>query len=262
MFDMTFILYLLIFFTSLSGFLIFTWWWYKNQGATVVYAYITLLFASESVVHFIHAVGRYYRMIGEIDSVSALYNSVVWPSRLVFHFFILLAIVIHVSHRIYLQVKRRKAFLKRKFAHPDEDFKEEILIIDDNEAVAEVLEKTLRLVFPNIVIHSVPDAEKALKLFRRDVDINLVLTDIYLPGGISGFEFCKIVKEECPWTIIIAMTGYPDKYEFWTARAAGFDDYFQKPFDVKSLIDTVRREFETLERWKLTKTKHRMGGKK
>jgi CheY-like chemotaxis protein len=67
---------------------------------------------------------------------------------------------------------------------------------------------------------------------------------------MNGFELCEIIKYKCPWTIVIAITGYPLKYEFMKVKEVGFDDYIEKPFPIKVIVGIVRRELHRIVAWK------------
>jgi CheY-like chemotaxis protein len=250
--DITFWAYALTSGVALVGFFVFTWWWRRNQRATTVYIYFTLLLGIEALVQGMHAYMRYLRMTGQDELMVAIRSSAFWPGRIILEFIIITCIVIHVIHRIHIQTMRKRLFEKRKVETPDTEFTEEIIIVDDHEEVVEMLSGHLKNAFPNITIYAAKTAEEGLELFKEHNEVNLLLTDLMLPN-MNGFELCRTIKENCPWTIVIAMTGYGYIYEFWTAREAGFDDYFAKPFKIADFLEAIRREFETLRRWKRTR---------
>jgi CheY-like chemotaxis protein len=246
--DPTFWIYGLTGITSFLGFLLFSWWWWKNRRASAMYAYITVLYASIAFMMSINAYARHLRC-QSIPEFHEFTSTTFWSLRVLFLSFVVLAIFLHVFSKILVALERRKFFFERRHLTPDEEFKYEIMIVDDHEAVVHVLKKGLHMVFPNIVIHHAHTGEDALKMFGKNININFVLTDLYLPM-MNGFELCETIKRECPWTVLIAMTGYPLNFELLEARRYGFDDYLQKPFKVSEIIDVARREFSKLEKWK------------
>ena len=82
------------------------------------------------------------------------------------------------------------------------------------------------------------EADEALDRDRIDI----ILLDIALPGE-GGIEFCRRTRkrEEYREIPIIALTAYPD--QIWRDRVieAGCTDYVGKPFEPKTLIETVRK---------------------
>lgn len=247
----TFILYAAAALFSSLGFGLFVWWGFNRRGVTKVYAYITLLFLAVAIEQSIEAIGYFFWSIGSPLTVDIV-NSKLWPLKTFFVFFVMMTIVVYISSRIWYQSKRTKAIQKREIADPD--FRQEILIIDDQEQVIEIVTLGLKHAFKNITIYTCNSGEKGLEIFREHPNINLILTDILLPK-MNGFELCTIVKQECPGVIMIGMTGYLSSYEFWAAREIGFDDYVQKPFKVVEIVKIVREEFHRLERWKKIRRK-------
>ncbi|CAN5261737.1 N/A [soil metagenome] len=70
----------------------------------------------------------------------------------------------------------------------------------------------------------------------------LVLTDLMLPG-IDGFQLAAMLKHDPRYSDIpvIACTASGILNDEARARAAGCDDYLQKPFELDQLIATVAR---------------------
>ncbi len=50
--------------------------------------------------------------------------------------------------------------------------------------------------------------------------------------------------------IIYAITGYASLFELADCREAGFDDYFQKPVEMKTLLKADQDAFKKIDRWK------------
>ena len=82
------------------------------------------------------------------------------------------------------------------------------------------------------------EADEALDKAKIDI----ILLDIALPGE-DGMTFCRRTREREEYrnTPIIALTAYPD--QIWRDKAieAGCTDYVGKPFEPKTLIETVRK---------------------
>lgn len=242
--DIFFLMHAAISVVTAVGFCLFAWWWWKNRKATPVYAYITFLFLTEVLMHINLLPG----------DKPLLHNYEAWV--LFFHGAVLTGIVFHVVKKIIGDHKRRKKFMVRKRTPLDKDFKEEVLIIDDSEEVIDILRRGMAMVFPNLKIHTAYNANDALDIFYENTDINLIITDINLPR-MNGFELCEVVKKQCPWTVMVAMTGYSDDYEFWNAREIGFDDYIAKPFGLKDIAAILRRELAKISRWKSSRLQNR-----
>ncbi len=121
-----------------------------------------------------------------------------------------------------------------------------ILIVDDEKAILNLLKQVfLRAGFVAVPAES---AEEALKVLEQE-EIYVMFLDLKLPG-MNGIELCRRIKKERPMAIVFAVTGYASLFELANCRAAGFEDYFKKPADIKTLVKVANDAFERLERWK------------
>lgn len=107
----------------------------------------------------------------------------------------------------------------------------EILIVDDEEAINELLKRHLKLIGHQC--EQAFDGKEALeKINERHFD--LILLDVMLPY-ISGFELIKKIKD-IPVIFLTAKDGMEDKLEGLTS---GAEDYVVKPFDMMELIARI-----------------------
>jgi CheY-like chemotaxis protein len=114
-----------------------------------------------------------------------------------------------------------------------------ILIVDDNEAAADVLGKLLA--FRGHTTNIVHDGESVVDALSSCMP-HIALIDIGLPG-ISGYEVArKIRKNGCPIPLI-AITGYGQESDRQKAFDAGFDHHLTKPV----LLADIERIFSSLE---------------
>lgn len=250
MVDFTLFMYASTSLISFAGFILFYLWWWEAKGATVVYAYLTLLFGSESIIYFMESINRYSLKMDNIIYFLNLYLNQFWGLKFIFHLLILSFIVFSGISHLY-NVKKRIKIIENCDLN-DKKLKEEIMIVDDKIELRNLIKKNLLLSFPNLIIHEAHNAESALKIFNENKMIDLIITDLYLPK-MSGFDLCRILKHKCPWVIVIAMTGYPLIYELYKAREIGFDDYIKKPFYMQEIISIVKREIEKVIAWRKIK---------
>ena len=115
-----------------------------------------------------------------------------------------------------------------------------VLVVDDDPAVLELVERTLERA--GIACETLSDAQKALSLLR-DQRFAVVLTDIRMPG-ISGIELYRRVRHLCPDTHFIVITGLADTQIAIEALKAGFFDYLMKPLNLDELVLSVERAIE------------------
>ncbi len=81
-----------------------------------------------------------------------------------------------------------------------------ILIAEDQDSVLQVLTKILEAA--GYQIATAPSGDKALELFHRDPDFDLLLTDIVMPGELMGTDLAKALRALNPDLPVVFMSGY------------------------------------------------------
>lgn len=114
---------------------------------------------------------------------------------------------------------------------------ETVLVVDDEEAVAESVAALLRHL--GFHVFEALSSREALDILREK-RITFLLTDIKMPG-MNGFELIEHVKKEFPSVCIIAMTGYLREYSYVDVVNAGATDFINKPFGIEELEAKIRR---------------------
>jgi two-component system, OmpR family, response regulator MtrA len=113
--------------------------------------------------------------------------------------------------------------------------KARILVVDDDEALAEMIGIVLR----NDGFEAVfcADGGQALDVFRSSKP-DLVLLDLMLPG-MDGIEVCRQVRAESDVPIVM-LTAKADTSDVVRGLESGADDYVPKPFKPAELVARVR----------------------
>ncbi|MFI3237842.1 MAG: response regulator transcription factor [Lachnospiraceae bacterium] len=113
--------------------------------------------------------------------------------------------------------------------------KQKILIVDDDENIAELLSLYLtKECFDTKIVH---DGESALIEHSR-FEPNLVLLDLMLPG-IDGYQVCREIRATKA-TPIIMLSAKGEVFDKVLGLELGADDYVEKPFDSKELVARVK----------------------
>ncbi len=120
-----------------------------------------------------------------------------------------------------------------------------VLLVEDETSVRRVAKRTLERLGYSVIEAS--DGEEALEAWAENRDgIDLVLTDIVMPGRISGRALARKLREESPGQRVALMTGYDPEVLAQKLNDQDRDlPHIQKPFTVDALSDFVR---ETLAR--------------
>ncbi len=122
-----------------------------------------------------------------------------------------------------------------------------ILLVDDQPSVLAALEHTLKALFPHMRILLSASAEEAWDLVRCHRP-DIVLSDIMMPSGMSGFELCEHIKADpqLQQTYVILMTAFtPQEWQFPSESRP--DALLRKPFHVLELRDKLEAALRTLE---------------
>jgi two-component system, NtrC family, response regulator AtoC len=106
-----------------------------------------------------------------------------------------------------------------------------ILIVDDDQSMAETLTKAMNLRnFTATWRSSAQDGLKALEL----EDFDVVVTDLHMEG-MGGFAFCERVVANRPDVPVVVITAFGTMDSAVAAMRAGAYDFIAKPFDVEEL---------------------------
>lgn len=119
-----------------------------------------------------------------------------------------------------------------------------VLIVEDDLSVRDLAVEMFAS--EGFAILEASDVKQGKELFTANPDVDLVFTDLILPGGVTGVELAKWVLEESPGTLIILATGYQDKGEAIAANTEALENvtYIPKPYDVFEVPKIVEKMFE------------------
>ena len=107
-----------------------------------------------------------------------------------------------------------------------------VLIVEDDRLVAELAAGMLdELGFECTVAHS---AKEALERLAGGAKPKLVFSDIVMPGGLSGIELARKVRDRFPELPILLTTGYSEQI----SGSHGFP-VLQKPYEMSSLASAL-----------------------
>lgn len=81
-----------------------------------------------------------------------------------------------------------------------------ILVVEDDEDVREVVAGMLvDLGYRSLIAHT---GAEALELLQRETEIDLLFTDVVMPGGINGVELARRARRLRPELKILVTSGY------------------------------------------------------
>jgi nitrogen-specific signal transduction histidine kinase/CheY-like chemotaxis protein len=109
-----------------------------------------------------------------------------------------------------------------------------VLLVEDNEEVAAGVAAVLEVF--GCKVHHEPTADAAFDILIAGDAFDLVLSDIQMPGRLSGIDLAEWVRRSRPAQRIALMTGYADELE--RAKHLGVP-ILAKPFDIDELRELV-----------------------
>jgi response regulator RpfG family c-di-GMP phosphodiesterase len=114
-----------------------------------------------------------------------------------------------------------------------------ILIVDDDQAIRDILCSTLRGSYACATASSATEATTLLS----KMSFNLVLSDIAMPGA-SGLDLCRFVRDQTPDTVVIMVSGLTDIDYAIDAMRQGAFDFVVKPFDLTQISLVIERALQ------------------
>lgn len=115
-----------------------------------------------------------------------------------------------------------------------------ILAVDDDHDILEVLQFILE--DSGYKVDTLSDGSHLMDTIR-DKHPDLILLDIML-GNMDGRELCKEVKRQAAThNIPVIMISASHNAASFLNHENGPDDFIEKPFDINTLLDSIKRQF-------------------
>lgn len=115
-----------------------------------------------------------------------------------------------------------------------------ILIVDDEPNYLVILSELLR--DDGFEVFTAPGGAEGLELVR-DVDLDLVITDMQMPG-MDGLQLLEAIKKLNSHLPIIIITAFAEVDKAVAAMQAGAFNYLAKPFSNDELIVTINKALQ------------------
>jgi two-component system NtrC family sensor kinase len=113
------------------------------------------------------------------------------------------------------------------------------LLVEDNADVAEVAAEYLRQL--GYRVRNVAHAHAAMAALRLDADVDLVFSDILMPGGMNGLELAREINKRFPAIPVLLATGYSASAKDAVRHGVVV---LQKPYDLEGLRRNIREAIE------------------
>jgi len=124
---------------------------------------------------------------------------------------------------------------------------ETVLIVDDEAALVDVAAEHLKYLGYSVLIAS--DAKQALSILAENSSIDLVFSDIIMPGDIDGCRLAQTVHELYPAYKILLVSGFTKKREGLPGTDSALvlellEKRLHKPYNLSELAVAIRRTLD------------------
>jgi CheY-like chemotaxis protein len=114
-----------------------------------------------------------------------------------------------------------------------------ILVVDDEALVRELVAQTLSD-GGHHVLEAASGAE-AIEVLRTQPSVDLLITDVGLPGGLNGRQVAEVARQERPGLRVLFITGYAENAVLSHGHLDPGMQVLTKPFELGVLLQ--RAEF-------------------
>jgi len=120
---------------------------------------------------------------------------------------------------------------------------ETILVVEDSAGVRIAAASLLSSLGYRVLQAS--DGPSALQLIDEELGIDLMLSDVVMPGGLKGPDLARRALERRPEIKLLYMSGYADDPSFREGIFEPHAELISKPFQSETLAAKVRRTLDT-----------------
>ncbi len=118
---------------------------------------------------------------------------------------------------------------------------ESVLLVDDEVELRTSLREALEA--DGYQVDDADSAPSALAKIRQR-HYSVIITDLKMPGGLSGLDLIAAVKARDPKTLCIIVTGFATLKDSIEALKRGAYDFLQKPFKLEELEAVLDRALD------------------
>lgn len=120
-----------------------------------------------------------------------------------------------------------------------EDAQDVVLIVEDDASILMVLSAYLSSEGYRVL--QAENGEEAFAILASKPNLDLMITDFRLPGGISGVEIAEPAVKLRPDLKVIFISGYPAEIRESNSPIARSAPILAKPFDLDVLQEQIRK---------------------
>jgi CheY-like chemotaxis protein len=117
-----------------------------------------------------------------------------------------------------------------------------VLFVEDDVLLRLMIADELRSNGLSVV--EAANADEALMVLRSSAPVDLLFTDIRMPGSMDGLALAALMRTTQPELRIIVASGHLPE---WPSRGIA-DAFFFKPYDAETVVKRVKELLATIEK--------------
>ena len=117
-----------------------------------------------------------------------------------------------------------------------------ILVVDDEPAILDLVQRVLQRAGYNVITSRSGDRAWGV-IERGQPKLDLVLTDIVMPGSMDGFTLAGNIRQKYNSLPVLFMTGALPESDEYAAELASKKLLLRKPFSLRQLIEFIEPHF-------------------
>jgi CheY-like chemotaxis protein len=119
---------------------------------------------------------------------------------------------------------------------------EVVLVIDDDPTIRMLIAEVLAEAGYAVV--EAPDGPAGLEILKSNARIDLLITDVGLPGGLNGRQVADAARVSRPHLKVLFITGYAENAVIGRSRLERGMFVLTKPFQMEHLAHRIREIIE------------------
>ncbi len=112
-----------------------------------------------------------------------------------------------------------------------------ILVVEDEVLIRLMVSDELRDEGYDVI--EAFNADEALAVLKSSVRVDLIFSDVRMPGSLDGLGLLAVVKTSFPALPVILTSGH---LEPATAKTQGATQFLPKPFRLDAVVTAIQRE--------------------
>ena len=116
--------------------------------------------------------------------------------------------------------------------------KETILAVDDEAGLLDLVYETLTDLGYRVL--TAANAKQAQEIYAADPDIDLLFSDVVMPGNMNGYELAEQLVAESPRLKVLLTSGYTEKALARNGQSKYKANMLVKPYAVADLAQRIR----------------------